>query len=686
MAKLFEIDRATIGNLFKTSSFQIPDFQRDYDWDGEYSTFIDDIITSYNQQDDEYYIGTVISFKDNNGFSQVIDGQQRLTSLFILTAAYWIFLGEKKSTVTKQDSVKRILVKDDETWSSDNEDIFLLQTSDPSGQEWIENVMRTGKPKEINDKSKKHNSALKKALAIFRDAEDPAELFKHIMNGIVISHVEALDFRQAYIVFERMNDRGKELTIPDKIKYILMGKHTKNIDEFINYSQSINEKCRQVADEFKNDNDFTTFLIHYFVAFLITDSSKWIDQADAVSWFRRYWDTKKEPIPLLDDMYKKALLYNGYKEAFDNSPRPIKNDNLKYKRSYFASNITQHLPMLLAASDCDPEEFDVIAGYVLKLCFVMQVTKKNWNSVRDGKNKSITSFVMNIRDRDFEKLEKNVLGLLRKVCDEENFTSSITSKGFFEDGSKNNLRKFTILKIEEIVVTESGGTYKFQDEEDDTSKKEEKHPEAKRPPRSKTTGQRITNEHIIAANTSAKAIMESIPKFDGQELMHAEDIKNLIGRLGNFVALGEVLNKKLQDAPTRDKREAYIKQNRTDTARLIFDDIISTPTKGSNAETRTIEKYGFEPIELSYVSGLDEDGKPVYSEDWDAIYDKDKNKHLIDGKEVEGYFLEKQIAKRESIILKIIQHWLGLTGQETVKGRKIIDDNLFTHPQEKLFN
>ena len=193
MAKLFEIDRATIGNLFKTSSFQIPDFQRDYDWDGEYSIFIDDIITSYNQQDDEYYIGTVISFKDNNGFSQVIDGQQRLTSLFILTAAYWIFLGEKKSTVTKQDSVKRILVKDDETWSSDNEDIFLLQTSDPSGQEWIENVMRTGKPKEINDKSKKHNSALKKALAIFRDAEDPAELFKHIMNGIVISHVEALD-------------------------------------------------------------------------------------------------------------------------------------------------------------------------------------------------------------------------------------------------------------------------------------------------------------------------------------------------------------------------------------------------------------------------------------------------------------------------------------------------------------
>ena len=145
--------------------------------------------------------------------------------------------------------------------------------------------------------------------------------------------------------------------------------------------------------------------------------------------------------------------------------------------------------------------------------------------------------------------------------------------------------------------------------------------------------------------------MESIPKFDGQELMHAEDIKNLIGRLGNFVALGEVLNKKLQDAPTRDKR-AYIKQNRTDTARLIFDDIISTPTKGSNAETRTIEKYGFEPIELSYVSGLDEDGKPVYSEDWDAIYDKDKNKHLIDGKEVEGYFLEKQIAKEKVLSLK----------------------------------
>ena len=108
--------------------------------------------------------------------------------------------------------------------------------------------------------------------------------------------------------------------------------------------------------------------------------------------------------------------------------------------------------------------------------------------------------------------------------------------------------------------------------------------------------------------------------------------------------------------------------------------------QGSNAETRTIEKYGFEPIELSYVAGLDQDGQPIYSEDWDSIYDKDKDKYLIDGKEVEGYFLEKQIAKREGIILKIIQHWLGLTSQETVKGKKIIDDNLFTHPQEKLYN
>jgi len=677
----FKINRETVSDLFKTKIFNIPDFQRDYDWDSEYLTFLEDLVTSYNQGGQEYYIGTVITYRDKQGVLQVIDGQQRLTSLFILTAAYWIHLGSKKQSLKKQNAVKNLLVKDDELWDSDSDDdVFLLQTTDPNGQSWIEELMRSGKkPIDcLNDGNKKHSTALSQAIKFFRDTENPSELFTFIMNNIVISHVEALNFRQAYIVFERMNDRGRELTIPDKIKYIFMGRKTNDIDEFRIYSKSINEKWRLVADQFQNNNEFTDFLMHYFVAFLV-ENYKWIDKSGAVSWFRRYWDATKDPTNLLDDMYKKAMLYNGFKHAMDNSSVPIENQHLKYKRTYFASNITQHLPMLLAASELTQKQFDTIASYVLKLCFVMQVTRQNWNVIRDGKNNSITSFVMDIRKKDMENLEKNVVGLFRKIISKENFSGAITSQGFFDDNSPRKLlRKFLVLKVEEIVMNDSGGLFTFQDE--DTSEDEDKQEGAKRNPRPKTTSERITNEHIIASNTAADAIVKSTP--DG---MHTEDIKKLIGRMGNFVALGEVLNKTLQDRPAREKVDSYIEQNRTDTARLVFADYISTKDGKNNAEIRTMKKYHFTPIKLSYVKELDGEGQPVFSEDWDAIYNKDKEGFYIKNKKAVGYFLEKQIAQREHTILLVLQNWLGLKSKGKVEGKTVIDSDLFRHPQSGLF-
>ena len=694
--KQFEINRKQVGNLFKTNAFKIPDFQRDYDWDTENTTFLSDIKEALDVGGlrEEYYVGTVISHKDDRGFHQVIDGQQRITSLFILIAAYWIHLGKIASTRGKQGGVEVLLVKkdmDDFKLSAEemDDDVYVLSTTDPNGEIWIKELMKTAAipSGSLNESNTRHQNALKRAIKFYKDSDDPDKLYKFIKNNIIITHVEALDFRQSYIVFERMNDRGKELTIPDKIKYILMGKHTSDLVTFRQYSKAINEKWRLVSDQFRDDNEFTTYLIHYFVAFLIEDN-KWVDQNEAVNWFKIYWRKQSTPsADLLDDMLEKAKLYNGFKEAMDNSSPPQKNQSLAYKRTYYSSSITQHLPMLLAASKLKTEQFNIVAEYVLKLCFVMQVTKTNWQSIRASKNNSITSFVQDIRKEDMDGLEENVRGLFRQICFDSNFSSTICAQGFFEDGKRNDLRKFTILKVEELVMNEAGGTFVFQDI--DSNEPEEKQKNAKNPPKPKKTGERITLEHVIAKNTEAKALIASTPSG-----MHPEDIKQLIGRFGNYVALGEVLNKTLQDKPTREKIKEYKEQNRTDTAKLIFSDILSAKPKNENAETRTIKNYHYEPITLSYLVKLDKDDIPEFSENWDEIYNEEKKDYYINDELALGYFMEKQIAKREHIMLLVIQKWLGLTGKGKIKqtvGEKqttktISEDTLFKHPQEGTFS
>ena len=94
MSKL-NIDQKTIKGLFadKRSDFIIPDYQRPYAWgENECQTLWDDIFTfaipdgdkdKFNK-DDEYYLGPIVTFKNENGKQEIIDGQQRITSLFLL--------------------------------------------------------------------------------------------------------------------------------------------------------------------------------------------------------------------------------------------------------------------------------------------------------------------------------------------------------------------------------------------------------------------------------------------------------------------------------------------------------------------------------------------------------------------------------------------------------------------------
>ena len=99
MSKL-NVDQKTIFDLLsdKRSDFLIPDYQRPYAWDDDQcQTLWDDIFTfafpnnDYSQFDtnDEYFLGSIVTFRNENGKLEVIDGQQRLTTLMLLLRAFY---------------------------------------------------------------------------------------------------------------------------------------------------------------------------------------------------------------------------------------------------------------------------------------------------------------------------------------------------------------------------------------------------------------------------------------------------------------------------------------------------------------------------------------------------------------------------------------------------------------------
>ena len=77
--------------------YKIPIYQRNYAWEREeIYALIKDVHDSLKKT--VYYIGTLVTYKRDENFYEVIDGQQRLTTIYIILKA----LGEKdfKNTLT----------------------------------------------------------------------------------------------------------------------------------------------------------------------------------------------------------------------------------------------------------------------------------------------------------------------------------------------------------------------------------------------------------------------------------------------------------------------------------------------------------------------------------------------------------------------------------------------------------
>ena len=85
----FRPSSVSISQLFMDPKilYRIPQYQRPYKWGNEQIEQLwDDIFEAYENDIDNYFLGSVITAKplDNSQYIDVVDGQQRLTTLMIL--------------------------------------------------------------------------------------------------------------------------------------------------------------------------------------------------------------------------------------------------------------------------------------------------------------------------------------------------------------------------------------------------------------------------------------------------------------------------------------------------------------------------------------------------------------------------------------------------------------------------
>lgn len=102
MATTIEVHKQSVKQLLesdKENPFIIPEYQRPYTWTEEQIVTLFDDLWEFvsNENQGTYFLGSIVSYKNEDGEQEIIDGQQRITSLFLLLRAIY-----KKLTSTNE--------------------------------------------------------------------------------------------------------------------------------------------------------------------------------------------------------------------------------------------------------------------------------------------------------------------------------------------------------------------------------------------------------------------------------------------------------------------------------------------------------------------------------------------------------------------------------------------------------
>ena len=270
MSKL-NIDQNSIKQLFedKKSDFIIPDYQRPYAWGyEECQTLWEDIFdfafpdndSSKFNGDEEYYLGPIVTFKNDNNKLEIIDGQQRLTTLMLLLRAFYEKLGNMQdpNSIKTKENIEKCIWKTDE-FGNPNKSALKIDSevaTDEHKEEFLE-ILRSGNVKNGQNSryaknyrffQEKINDFINKYPSYF------SYLPTRILNNCILLPIEADDQNTALRIFSTLNDRGKPLSDSDIFKAQLYKYYSQKNEKksFIEKWRKLEETCEKI---FKSSND-----------------------------------------------------------------------------------------------------------------------------------------------------------------------------------------------------------------------------------------------------------------------------------------------------------------------------------------------------------------------------------------------------------------------------------------------
>ena len=224
-------------------------------WDDLFAfAFPDDDCDKFKRESDEYFLGPIVTFRNDDSQLEIIDGQQRLTTIMLLLRAFYDKFGNMRDKQSKQvrESIARCVWKTDEFDEPDMDRLKIDSevASDNDKGELLE-ILKGGTVEPGWRSTYACNYRYFQQKITTMAGEWPsyvALLATRILNNVILLPIEAESQDTALRIFSTLNDRGLPLADADIFKSQFY-KHFSSLgrkDEFIERWKALEETAADI--------------------------------------------------------------------------------------------------------------------------------------------------------------------------------------------------------------------------------------------------------------------------------------------------------------------------------------------------------------------------------------------------------------------------------------------------------
>ncbi|MCD4780312.1 MAG: DUF262 domain-containing HNH endonuclease family protein [Candidatus Omnitrophica bacterium] len=514
--------------LYANYRFRIPRYQRPYAWEeDQVAEFWNDLLTT----EEPYFLGSLIFNHETlkkTGYIDIIDGQQRLLTIIIFSAALRNVARKIDPAFSALIQRKNIVIEDLE--GSQNPIVepgesikdFFEKYIFPENSSIQKATPKTKEEKRICDNYNFFHEKLMLETSRHSNKQEKADCLKALrtkVQELIVIQIKIESEEDAYEIFETTNARGVDLSVADLLKNLIFKKIPAKPDK---------DFAKDVWYEITSNVQATNFEVKKFIRYY------WLSKYAFISEKKLFRGIKKEITnynDFIQDLWEASEAFNNLLEGSEEDWKDFVKDGEKVYKSVFAIR-------LMSVSQChvflmsllrnkskiktNPNRvFKIIEKFTFSYSAICKLPGNAVEKIYSKFARELETVVMKSNEKKISGEVQAIFEKLIKELKDHVPSYELFKEKFFEVAYKNSEKNRCLIKY--ILERLNEALCETQEYDINFSK--------------------VNLEHILPQKPSKDWGLKK------------DKIKSYVNKLGNLTIIDKKINSKAQNKLVKDKFE-----------------------------------------------------------------------------------------------------------------------------------